>query len=80
MRGATARDDLSRFFAPEIAARITADDDMLRPGFGEVRHGAVLVVDIRGFTSTPGGRPARSSASCSNISAGWDPSSSDTAA
>jgi adenylate cyclase len=58
MRGATARDDLSRFFAPEIAARITADDDMLRPGFGEVRHGAVLVVDIRGFTSMAARRPA----------------------
>lgn len=58
MRSATARDDLSRFFAPEIAARITEDDDMLRPGFGEVRQGAVLMVDIRGFTSLAARRPA----------------------
>jgi adenylate cyclase len=51
VRGSTARDDLSRFFAPEVAARITEEDDILRPGFGEVRRGAVLVSDIRGFTA-----------------------------
>jgi len=49
--GATARDDLSLFFAPEVAARITAEDNLLRPGFGEIRRGAVLVSDIRGFTT-----------------------------
>jgi adenylate cyclase len=50
VRGTTARDDLARFFAPEVAARITAQDDFLTPGFGEVRRGAVLISDIRGFT------------------------------
>jgi adenylate cyclase len=51
MRGTTARDDLARFFAPEVAARITEQDEILKPGFGEMRRGAVLVSDIRGFTS-----------------------------
>ncbi len=51
VRGTTERDDLARFFAPEVAARITAEDRLLRPGFGEVRSGAVLVSDIRGFTA-----------------------------
>jgi adenylate cyclase len=51
VRGTAARDDLSRFFAPEVAARITAEDEFLKPGFGEVRRGAVLVSDIRGFTA-----------------------------
>ena len=50
-RGTTERNDLARFFAPEVAARITAEDQLLRPGFGEVRSGAVLVSDIRGFTA-----------------------------
>ena len=51
VRGTTERDDLARFFAPEVAARITAEDRLLRPGFGELRSGAVLVSDIRGFTA-----------------------------
>jgi adenylate cyclase len=50
VRGTTARDDLARFFAPEVAAQITGQDDFLKPGFGEVRRGAILVADIRGFT------------------------------
>jgi adenylate cyclase len=54
----TARDDLSRFFAPEIAARITGNDEVLRPGYGEVRRGAILISDIRDFTSLAGRRPA----------------------
>ncbi|HEV2560464.1 MAG TPA: adenylate/guanylate cyclase domain-containing protein [Microvirga sp.] len=58
VRGSNARDDLSRFFAPEVAARITEEDSMLRPGFGEIRHGAVLVADIRGFTVLAAKRPA----------------------
>jgi adenylate cyclase len=49
--GSVAKDDLSRFFAPEVAARITSDDELLRPGYGEIRRGAILVTDIRGFTS-----------------------------
>jgi adenylate cyclase len=55
----TARDDLSRFFAPEVAARITREDELLRPGYGEVRRGAVLVVDIRDFTGLAARWPAR---------------------
>jgi adenylate cyclase len=58
VRGRTARDDLSLFFAPEVAARITEEDEILRPGFGEVRQGAVLVADIRGFTLLAAQRPA----------------------
>jgi adenylate cyclase len=54
----TARDDLSRFFAPEVARRITSDDEVLTPGFGEVRRGAILITDIRGFTLLAAQRPA----------------------
>ncbi len=53
----TARDDLSRFFAPEVAARITGNDEVLRPGYGEVRRGAILISDIRNFTSLAAQRP-----------------------
>jgi len=54
----TARDDLSRFFAPEVAARITGNDEVLNPGYGEVRRGAILISDIRNFTSLAEQRPA----------------------
>jgi adenylate cyclase len=54
----TARDDLSRFFAPEVAARITGNDEVLKPGYGEVRRGAILISDIRNFTSLASQRPA----------------------
>jgi adenylate cyclase len=54
----TARDDLSRFFAPEVAARITGNDEVLKPGYGEVRRGAILISDIRNFTSLAAQRPA----------------------
>lgn len=47
---AAAARDLSRFFAPEIANRITASEDRLRPGHGEARDATILTVDIRGFT------------------------------
>ncbi|MFQ5984167.1 MAG: adenylate/guanylate cyclase domain-containing protein [Alphaproteobacteria bacterium] len=42
--------DLSRFFAPEIAREITASDQRIMPGKGEIRDAAVLYVDVRGFT------------------------------
>jgi adenylate cyclase len=54
----TARDDLSRFFAPEVAARITESDESLKPGDGEVRRGAILICDIRDFTAYAAQRPA----------------------
>jgi adenylate cyclase len=54
----TARDHLSRFFAPEVAARITGDDEkVLKPGYGEVRRGAILISDLRNFTAFAAQRP-----------------------
>lgn len=47
---AAAVQDLSRFFAPEIANRITGAEHQLRPGYGEARDATILSVDIRGFT------------------------------
>lgn len=47
---AAAVQDLSRFFAPEIADRITGAQHQLRPGYGEARDATILTVDIRGFT------------------------------
>lgn len=42
--------DLSRFFAPEIAERITGAENQIRPGYGEARDATILTIDIRGFT------------------------------
>jgi len=47
---AAAAQDLSRFFSPEIADRITHSDQRIRPGQGEAREAAIVNVDIRGFT------------------------------
>ncbi len=46
----SAHRDLSRFFAPEIAGRITSAEDRIQPGQGEIREAAILICDIRGFT------------------------------
>ncbi len=43
--------ELSRFFSPEIARRITGSDDMVKPGEGILREAAILFVDLRGFTT-----------------------------
>ena len=48
---AQAHADLGRFFAPEVSERITASAHAIRPGDGERRQAAVLMVDIRGFTA-----------------------------
>lgn len=45
-----AKRDLSRFFDPEVAARITATGHELAAGHGESRDVAILNLDIRGFT------------------------------
>ncbi len=45
-----AAEDLSRFFSPDIAHRIRQSEAPLQPGQGEYREGAVLNLDIRGFT------------------------------
>src|SRR5579862_4033441 len=42
--------DLKRFFAPEVARRITGADMLIRPGEGELRAAAILFIDLRGFT------------------------------
>jgi adenylate cyclase len=44
--------DLSRFFAPEVAASITGADTELQAGEGSLREAAILYADIRSFTST----------------------------
>jgi adenylate cyclase len=46
----TAAHDLSRFFAPEIAAKITASEHRIRAGTAEPREAAILNLDLRGFT------------------------------
>ncbi len=46
----TAAHDLSRFFAPEVAAKITASEHRIRAGTGELREAAILSLDLRGFT------------------------------
>lgn len=45
-----ARSDLSRFFAPEVAAEITNAERPFEPGEGVSRQAAALFCDIRGFT------------------------------
>ena len=45
-----AAQELSRFFAPEIAARIKDSQQEIRAGTGEIREAAVLNLDMRGFT------------------------------
>ncbi|MBI3512723.1 MAG: adenylate/guanylate cyclase domain-containing protein [Proteobacteria bacterium] len=42
--------DLKRFFAPEVARRITGADMLIQPGQGELRDAAILFIDLRGFT------------------------------
>ncbi len=43
--------DLARFFAPEVAERITTGKVEVVPGRGEGREAAILYLDIRGFTA-----------------------------
>ncbi len=46
----TAVRDLSRFFSPETARQITAAEQEISVGKGQLREAAILMVDIRGFT------------------------------
>ncbi|MEO1018119.1 MAG: adenylate/guanylate cyclase domain-containing protein [Pseudomonadota bacterium] len=46
-----AAQDLSRFFAPEVAAGIRATEHELKPGMADSRHAAIMFVDLRGFTN-----------------------------
>jgi len=50
--------DLSRFFAPEIAERITQSERRVTAGQGEKRDAAILSVDLRGFTTLAATMPA----------------------
>ncbi len=50
----TAARELSRFFAPEIAARIKGAEQQIRAGSGEMREAAILNLDMRGFTRLAG--------------------------
>lgn len=45
-----AASDLRRFFAADVAARITGAEGVLGPGQGEIREAAAMFVDLRGFT------------------------------
>lgn len=47
----TAARELSRFFAPDIAASIVASPERLEPGQGVTREAAIMFIDLRGFTS-----------------------------
>ncbi len=53
-----ALSDLSRFFAPEVARRITGSEHGVRAGQGEMREAAILYLDIRGFTPLAHTMPA----------------------
>ncbi len=48
--GSHARENLSRFFAPEIARHISREGDAISAGEGEARDAAILNLDVRGFT------------------------------
>ena len=46
----TAAQELSRFFAPEIANKIKQSEQEIHAGSGEMRDAAVVNLDMRGFT------------------------------
>ena len=46
-----AAQDLRRFFASDVAARITGSEAAMKPGQGDVREAAAMFVDLRGFTT-----------------------------
>jgi adenylate cyclase len=52
VQGQAAADDLTRFFAPEVARSITGGADLPAVGQGVLREAAILFVDVRGFTAT----------------------------
>lgn len=55
---ATAAEDLSRFFSPEIADQITHSENWIEPGTGETRNAAVLHCDLQDFTKLSMEKPA----------------------
>ncbi|MEP3280047.1 MAG: adenylate/guanylate cyclase domain-containing protein [Stappiaceae bacterium] len=57
IRDHAAAEDLKRFFAPEVAQSITDAEEKLKAGEGYVREAAILVVDVRSFTTVAAGLP-----------------------
>lgn len=55
---ATAAEDLSRFFSPEIADQITHSEGWIEPGTGQTRDAAILHCDLQGFTRLSMEKPA----------------------
>ncbi|GLQ05241.1 adenylate/guanylate cyclase domain-containing protein [Sneathiella chinensis] len=55
---ATAAADLSRFFSPEIAEKITHSESWIKPGTGQMRRAAILHCDLAGFTRFSTEHPA----------------------
>ncbi len=55
---ATAAEDLSRFFSPEVADKITHSEGWIEPGTGQTRNAAVLHCDLQGFTRLSMEKPA----------------------
>ena len=55
---ATAAEDLSRFFSPEIAEQITRSESWIEPGTGQARKAGILHCDLQGFTRLSMERPA----------------------
>ena len=53
----TAAQELSRFFAPEIAQKIKASEKEIHAGSGEMREAAILNLDMRGFTKLAADAP-----------------------
>jgi adenylate cyclase len=47
---AHAKDDLSKFFSPEVVERIISSEEQIRLGQGEVRNAVTMSVDLRGFS------------------------------
>lgn len=50
---------LSRFFAPEVAERLSSADELLHSGDGEQRQSAAMFIDLRGFTTMASQLPPR---------------------
>ena len=55
----TAARDLSKFVGRDAAEKIRASRDGVRAGDGELRRAAIMMVDLRGFTTATSGLPAR---------------------
>lgn len=54
---AAAAEDMSRFLAPEVVAKVTKAEARVAAGEGETREAAVLFLDIRDFTSMANALP-----------------------